>query len=877
MDKITIIFFEWVLPIAIMLGIYTLIVNRAYKAYEKIDVDRIWRKVIISSLIAGFIVSVWIYITKTAWFSSVSGYTKNGAEWIANTDISQSATVVAGDVLQRILYFFLEWSPIYFRAFVLVFVLATFVLVKSIAWRIHFNRCANILLSTLILFPVLCARYFVGYQTPIFDFVQSRLFVAKLKENWNDSYFNALQGVDEKGNKFDAGSGGTAQVQRVKAATIAIRQTKAMIKTVAGRRSAEIIIRNSRETDTDRIIENGLRDLGQRIIASSIRFQDNPVLNVERGGYVFDSDVPYNSGDELGSWMAIFINPFSKYNRVSNGGLGAFKSFKSVLLGMVEYIKNLTPPSIYDRAVARELRFFKLDHTVEKAKYKAQQNLDLSVIPEPLDMITKNDIETQTMIAERVAKERIDAVSNALNAFKIHGVFDRVLVGGNSAIYKYTLPRTAELPTDFSKIAEGISRMLNIDDTATITISTAGVLSVNLANGVNIPIDFRKMVSERDKGLETVISGIAGVDAMGNNILVNLGDRTPHAILYGTTGRGKTVTIMSILYSAMAATDPSSLRIAYIDGKGNSFEFMRTDNKESSNYHPNPFTFAQPADASGDIEYARALLRYMMKETRRRIELFKQRGVSDIGEFNERYPEEKLYEILLLVDEFSAITDLDDMLSSEDLPFLGTVDAFEYEAKMARSTGIRMLLANQTARKEKVPGRITANVGGRISLGVAEGIESNMALPDSGVQLNMVTQAGEFYSALNSIRNPEHGNTPFLSMETRCKLNDSLEKRFGHHDYVVTRDEIMREFYTEEEEEKLYNIPDPMPTKETGIKELLYIIEEFPEWAKANKDSLIFKENKDVNSNDPLEKRRNAQALKRALKKCGESGIKKVI
>lgn len=867
--------FHWVLPMAVMLGLYLLFVNYTYRVYERLDIDRIWKLFIKWGIIIGVVVATWVTVTNASWFQSFVGLTKSGADWISNTDQAQAAMVYGGSWWQNIIQFILNWLPTYFRAFVIVFTIATIIFIQSLIWRVQFTRAANIILSVVILFPYLTIKYLFGYQTPFFDFIQSRLFVAKLKENLNDSYFDALQGKD-----FESGAGGTVQSQRIKATTVAIRQTKSRIRTSAGVRRAELVTRNSRETDTDRLIELALKGLGQRLVAPSIRFQDEPILNVSRGGYVFDSDVAYNSGDALGQWRSIFINPLAVDNQVRNGGAGIVKTFGKVLYGIFQYIVHFTPPSIYERVSAREIKLYTPDTTAEKAQYKAQQNLDLSVIPEPVDPETGNDVETQTAIARKVAMDRINDVTNALNTYKLGGAFDRVLVGGNTAIYQYTLPRSADLPTDFSKVAEGIANMLKTPDLPIISIS-AGVLSVSIVNGVNIPVDFRKMISNRQKGMKSLISGIAGVDAMGENIYVELGDKVPHMILFGKTGTGKTVTIMTILYSIMSSVDPSKLKIAYIDGKGNSFEFMRTDNKDSENYHPNPFTYAQPADASGDIDYARAVLKHFEKETRRRIEIFKQRGISKLSEFNKRYPDEALPEILVVCDEFSAITDQDNLLKSSELAEYGVVDTFEYLAKMSRSVGIRLLLANQTARKEKVPGKITANIGGRISLGVTEPIESDIALPDSNIAVHLISQPGEFYSTMNGVRNAEHGNSPYLPDEVMYKLNDSLEKRFGHHDYVITREEIMEEIYGEQggddDVTMQYDVPDPIPTVDTPIDELLYIIGRYPEWAKANENSLVFTRNKDVNADSPSVRRKNKEALKNALASAGESKSKAVL
>lgn len=147
------------------------------------------------------------------------------------------------------------------------------------------------------------------------------------------------------------------------------------------------------------------------------------------------------------------------------------------------------------------------------------------------------------------------------------------MVGGNTAVYRYTLPRSANLPTDFDRLGKGIANMLKIEDIPAIRME-AGVLSINLVNGVNIPIDFRAMINSRPKGIADIISGLVGVDALGKPILFELGDRVPHAILFGKTGTGKTVTIMTIIYSIMDAMSPDDVKIMYVDGKGNSFEFM---------------------------------------------------------------------------------------------------------------------------------------------------------------------------------------------------------------------------------------------------------------------------------------------------------------
>lgn len=222
-------------------------------------------------------------------------------------------------------------------------------MIQSLIWRVSFPRGANIICQTILLFPLLVLKYFFGYQTPFFDFVQTKLYQAKIKENLNDSYFETLLGYDTNGEKFDSGAGGTERKQKIKATELAIRRSTVKIRTANSTRHAEIFISKSQETDTDKQIEQVLAGLGDRLAVSNIRFQENPNFSPDRGGYIFDSDVPYNPGEELGSWKAIFANPFASENKISNGGRGAVKTFILIIEQVLNYIVHLTPPAVLEK------------------------------------------------------------------------------------------------------------------------------------------------------------------------------------------------------------------------------------------------------------------------------------------------------------------------------------------------------------------------------------------------------------------------------------------------------------------------------------------------------------------------------------------------
>lgn len=784
---------KWILPFGVAAGSFLMLAHHLEQQYLKSNLDIFWHRVVRWMLTIGL----------TALVISVIVHTKGYSEMTAHMHVwvqTLQSMSFFGFIVAKIQLFNVwlaqkwnYWSLIYMRAFSFVYVIGAIVEIYALKWHISFWRAFNVIWPVVVGFPRILL-YFNGYQTPLKDKILEGKLKAQLRENLNDSYERAQQGFQDNGKPFEDGAGGTAHTQTIKAVANAMRHVLVKVRTTAdGTRTAHILVRQSRETETDRAIEGVLKGLGERISGDSIYFPSDPTYSSEEKGYIFDSSVPYEADEELGSYKAIFVNPFADQYKIRNNGPGAMHVFWNEIAETLKYIGRLTPYAVYLKITHAIDKKYYRDTSTDKARYKVQQNLDLSVIPTPKDPGTGNSMEEQRKLAIQAAKQRTNDLVVALNGFGLYGKLKGVKVGGNTAIYEFTLPPDAKLPNDFDKVQNQIGNLLRISEKPIITLK-AGVLTVSIDNGVNIPISFADMIRNRAKGAANIISGMAGQDALGKPIYFNLGDQggaVPHAILFGKTGTGKTVLIETILYSIMSATDPKHLRIAYADGKGNSFEFMKADGA-----HPNPFTFAPPADASGDVNYARAIIIEMEKETRRRIELFKQRSVSKLAGYNklmEKEGKEILPEILFVCDEFSAITQQDRNLTGRDMITLNTIDRFEYIAKMSRSVGIRLLLANQSARKELVPGKISANIPGRISLGVSEPVESEIALPETGIKVNLVSQKGEFYSIMNGAAHPEHGNSPYLPDEVKWALNDGLIKKFGKCKYVMTREEILKD------------------------------------------------------------------------------------
>ncbi|MFI2712558.1 FtsK/SpoIIIE domain-containing protein [Micromonospora sp. NPDC018662] len=204
----------------------------------------------------------------------------------------------------------------------------------------------------------------------------------------------------------------------------------------------------------------------------------------------------------------------------------------------------------------------------------------------------------------------------------------------------------------------------------------------------------RRWAESAGTGLRTVL-GRAGKKPL----TVAFDDATPHWLVGGRTGAGKTVLLLDVLYGLAARYSPAELRLMLLDFKeGVSFtEFVPTPRDRSWLPH------ASAVGIESDREYGVAVLRELRAELTRRAELLKRHGVSRLADLppNARPPR-----IVTVVDEFHVLFAGNDALARQ------AVDGIEELARKGRSYGLHLVLASQsTTGIEALYGRAEAIFG----------------------------------------------------------------------------------------------------------------------------------------------------------------------
>ncbi|WP_199510213.1 FtsK/SpoIIIE domain-containing protein [Nucisporomicrobium flavum] len=173
-------------------------------------------------------------------------------------------------------------------------------------------------------------------------------------------------------------------------------------------------------------------------------------------------------------------------------------------------------------------------------------------------------------------------------------------------------------------------------------------------------------------------------------VVLQFNDLTPHWMVGGRSGAGKTAFLINVLYGLGARYSPDELNLYLLDFKeGVSFaEFVPTVRDRTWLPH------ARAVGVESDREYGLAVLRELDAEMTRRSVAYKRAGVTRFAELRAAAAEEGrgkgMPRVLCVIDEFQVLLAGNDPMATE------AVQLLESLARKGRSYGIHLVLASQT-------------------------------------------------------------------------------------------------------------------------------------------------------------------------------------
>src|SRR4051812_20490424 len=251
------------------------------------------------------------------------------------------------------------------------------------------------------------------------------------------------------------------------------------------------------------------------------------------------------------------------------------------------------------------------------------------------------------------------------------------------------------------------------------------------AIGVEVPNHTRQLVSLGDimtspeaKTATHPLDVAIGKDIAGRSVFLNLAT-TPHLLIAGATGAGKSSGINCVITSLLMRSTPDVVKLILIDPK----------QVEMGQYAKLPHLLTQPVT---NPKKAANALGWAVKEMERRYDLLFEVGFRDITGYNAAFDRgelrpdpgsdrlfERLPYIVIIVDELNDLM----MVAARDVE-----ESITRIAQKARAVGVHLIVATQRPSVNVITGVIKANIPARAAYAVNSLTDSRVILDQPGAE-----------------------------------------------------------------------------------------------------------------------------------------------
>lgn len=340
----------------------------------------------------------------------------------------------------------------------------------------------------------------------------------------------------------------------------------------------------------------------------------------------------------------------------------------------------------------------------------------------PITLLAK-PLKAKTSENQVNIKESATILEQVFKDFAIDGKVVAVNIGPAVTQYEMEL-----------KAGTKVSKVLSINRELALALAAKDVriqapipgkrtIGVELPNKVTSMVTVREILDAVPKKLDdSKLLVTLGKDIMGNSIWCEI-NKTPHLLVAGATGSGKSVCVNSIIISILMRAKPDEVKLVLVDPK----------KVELSMYNGVPHLLAPVVT---DPKKANIALKKIVVEMERRYDLFSDSGTKNIAGYNalidkknETLPDEdkikKLPFIVVIIDELADLM----LVAAKEVE-----DSILRITQMARAAGIHLIVATQRPSTDVITGLIKANIPSRIAFAVSSSIDSRTILDMMGAE-----------------------------------------------------------------------------------------------------------------------------------------------
>ena len=335
--------------------------------------------------------------------------------------------------------------------------------------------------------------------------------------------------------------------------------------------------------------------------------------------------------------------------------------------------------------------------------------------------LLENKPRTNVNESKHNIKYNVERLEKVLADFDVVAKVVGVNVGPAVTLYEMELKSGTKL----SKVL-GINREISLALAAKnvriqAPIPGKNTIGIELPNAQNTIVTLREVIEEIPNSMDNSKLCVAlGKNIMGKTIFMEI-NNTPHLLVAGATGSGKSCCINSIITSILLRTTPDEVKLVLIDPK----------KVEMSIYNGIPHLLMPVVT---DPRKASLALTKMVVEMERRYSIFNETKTKNISDYNAYVNErnknmngelELLPYIVVIIDELADLM----LVAAKEVE-----DSILRITQMARAAGIHLIVATQRPSVDVITGLVKSNIPSRISFAVSSSVDSRTILDMLGAE-----------------------------------------------------------------------------------------------------------------------------------------------
>ena len=342
----------------------------------------------------------------------------------------------------------------------------------------------------------------------------------------------------------------------------------------------------------------------------------------------------------------------------------------------------------------------------------------------PMGLLIKPKIKKEAIKANQDSiKTNVTELEKVIRDFGVEGKVVAANIGPSVTQYELEIKSGTRL-SKITALNREIALELGAKDVRIqAPIPGKKTVGIELPNKSIMSVSIREILEAVPKSKDDSKLLVAlGKSIMGNPVWCEI-DKTPHLLVAGSTGSGKSVCINSMITSILMRTKPDEVKLVLVDPK----------KVELSMYNGVPHLLTPVVT---DPKKANIVLQKIVKIMEDRYDLFEGSKTKNIAGYNayvdkknESLPDDekinRLSYIVVIIDELADLM----LVAAKEVE-----DSIMRITQMARAAGIHLIVATQRPSTDVITGVVKANIPSRISFAVSSSIDSRTILDMSGAE-----------------------------------------------------------------------------------------------------------------------------------------------